>query len=676
MSGTKMELQRNAGIAVENKRRVCLVWEDLTVVTSNGRKSAEKELLKGLSGYAEPNRIMALIGPSGSGKSTLLAALAGILPNNVRMSGNVLLNGTTRRTTGCKDVSYVTQEDYFLGTLTVKETLTYAARLRLPSDMSRNEINKVVSNVLAEMGLEDSAESRLGNWHLRGISSGEKRRLSIGIEILTQPHVMFLDEPTSGLDSAASFYVISSLSNIAHDGRIVICSIHQPSGEVFNLFDDLVLLAGGEAVYFGQATMAVKFFADAGFPCPTRKNPPEHFLRCVSPEFDSIAPLIPSKIENNASSSWNSLMNMTAEEIKSELVMNYKNSIHSENARKRIREMKKSEEPLVGKIYDTSWLNQLCTLTDRSFLNMSRDFGYYWLRILFYIMMSVSAGVLLFNIGTSNEAIITRGKCDGFIFGLMIFLCLGGVPFYHEELKVFKRERFGKHYGEAIFILSHFLSSLPFVLAISVSSGTIIYHMVNFHKGFSHYFYFCMNIFSFISATEGCTLFVAALAPDLLVAIGTATGVIVFMMVPSNVFRSLADLPKFFWRYPMSYLSYITWSIQGQFKNDLIGLEFEPQVGGDTKIKGEYILDAMFGIRADYSKWWDLGVVVCFLICYRVLYYLALKHKERASSLLHVKRTLQHIFLKRPSLKDKYTSKRHQSLHPLSVQEGLNSPMS
>jgi len=116
---------------------------------------------------------------------------------------------------------------------------------------------------------------------------------------------------------------------------------------------------------------------------------------------------------------------------------------------------------------------------------------------------------------------------------------------------------------------------------------------------------------------------------------------------------------------------------QGQFKNDLIGLEFEPQVAGDTKIKGEHILRVLFGIRTDYSKWWDLGVVVCFLICNRVLYYLALKHKERASSLLHIKRTLLQISLKRPSLKDKYSSsKRHQSLHPLSVQEGLNSPMS
>lgn len=154
--------------------------------------------------------------------------------------------------------SYITQEDYFLGTLTVRETLTYAAHLRLPSNMTKNEIDEVVTKTLDEMGLEDNANTRLGNWHMRGISNGEKRRLSIGIEILTQPQIMFLDEPTSGLDSASSFYVISSLRSIAHDGRIVICSIHQPCSEVFNLFDDLVILAGGETVYFGERTMALK----------------------------------------------------------------------------------------------------------------------------------------------------------------------------------------------------------------------------------------------------------------------------------------------------------------------------------------------------------------------------------------------------------------------------------
>lgn len=116
---------------------------------------------------------------------------------------------------------------------------------------------------------------------------------------------------------------------------------------------------------------------------------------------------------------------------------------------------------------------------------------------------------------------------------------------------------------------------------------------------------------------------------------------------------------------------------QGQFKNDLIGLEFEPQVPGGTKIKGEEILHDMFGIRNDYSKWWDLGVLVLFLICYRLLFFLVLKHKERVTSLLHTKRTIPDILLRRSSLKNKYISpKQRQSLHPLSAQEGLYSPIS
>ncbi|MED6169545.1 hypothetical protein PIB30_022331 [Stylosanthes scabra] len=591
---------------------------------------------------------MALIGPSGAGKSTFLDALAGRLATSVSITGNVLLNGT-KRTTSSKDISYVTQEDYFLGTLTVRETLTYAAYLRLPSNMTKDEIDKVVVKTLAEMGLQDCADSRLGNWHSRGISKGEKRRLSIGIEILTQPHILLLDEPTSGLDSAAAFFVISSLRSIAHDGRIVICSIHQLSSDVFNLFDDLVLLAGGETVYFGERTEAVQFFADAGFPCPTRKNPPEHFLRCVSPEFDSVLNLIQSKNANEAPLSWNSLMNMTTEEIKLKLINCFKKSRQLANAREKIREIKLRKEPSIERAYDTSWVKQLCTLTHRSFLNMTRDIGYYC-------------------------------KIDGFIYGFMIFLCIGGLPFFLEELKVFKRERFGRHYGEAVYVLSSFISSFPFVVFISLTSRTTLYHMVNFHPGFSHYCYFCVNLFCSISVTEGCMLLVAALVSNQLLAIGTAAGITILMMMPSNAFRRMVDIPKFFWRYPMSYISYISWSIQGQYKNDLIGLEFEGMMPGDKKITGEKILKEMFGIRTDYSKWWDIGALVCLLISYRLLFFLVLKHRERAASLFHTKRTLLDIILRRSSLKlnlnDKYiSSKRHHSLYPLSSQDGFTSPI-
>ncbi|PON43487.1 ABC transporter-like [Parasponia andersonii] len=108
------------------------------------------------------------------------------------------------------------------------------------------------------MGLENCADNKIRNWHLRGISVGEKKWLSISLEILTQPHIMLLDEPTTGLDNASAFFVVWALRNIAHDGRIVVCSIHQPSGYLFDLFDDLFLLSGGEAVYFGEAKLAVK----------------------------------------------------------------------------------------------------------------------------------------------------------------------------------------------------------------------------------------------------------------------------------------------------------------------------------------------------------------------------------------------------------------------------------
>lgn len=184
--------------------------------------------------------------------------------------------------------AYVTQEDVLLGTLTVKETIQYSALLRLPTTLPKHELDTVVEDTIVELGLQDCADRLIGNWHLRGISGGEKKRVSIALEILTKPNLLFLDEPTTGLDSASAFFVVQMLRNIAQDGRTVISSIHQPSSEVFTLFDDLFLLSGGETVYCGDAKMAVQFFAGAGFPCPSKRNPSDHFLRCINSDFDAV----------------------------------------------------------------------------------------------------------------------------------------------------------------------------------------------------------------------------------------------------------------------------------------------------------------------------------------------------------------------------------------------------
>lgn len=247
-----------------NEGEAYLVWEDLTVVLPNFGQGPTKKLLHGLTGFAEPGRIMAIMGPSGSGKSTLLDALAGRLSRNIFMTGNILLNGKKQRL-DYGGVAYVTQEDVLLGTLTVRETISFSANLRLPNNMSKEKVKQIVEATIMGMGLQDCADRQIGNWQLRGISGGEKKRLSIALEILIRPRLLFLDEPTSGLDSASAFFVIQSIKNLARDGRTVVSSVHQPSSEVFALFDDLFLLSGGETVYFGEAKIAVKgFSAQAG----------------------------------------------------------------------------------------------------------------------------------------------------------------------------------------------------------------------------------------------------------------------------------------------------------------------------------------------------------------------------------------------------------------------------
>lgn len=658
-----------------------LVWEDLTAVIPNFRNGPTKRLLQGLSGYAEPGRIMAIMGPSGSGKSTLLDSLAGRLSANVVMTGNILFNGR-KRNVDYGVVAYVTQEDVLMGTLTVRETITYSAHLRFPNSLGKEEINDMVEGTIIEMGLQDCADTLIGNWHLRGISGGEKKRVSIALEIITKPSLLCLDEPTSGLDSASAFFVIQTLRNVARDGRTVISSIHQPSSEVFALFDDLFLLSSGETVYFGEAKMAIQFFAEASFPCPTRRNPSDHFLRCINSDFDKItATLSGSQRFREDQKISDPLVALATADIRAMLVERYKGSKYGKVARAKIRELSANEGPEIQTKSggQASWSKQLGTLTRRSSLNMSRDMGYYWLRIIIYIVVSICVGTIYFDVGTSYTAILARGACGAFITGFMTFMSIGGFPSFVEEMKIFYRERLNGHYGVSVFILSNFISSFPFLVAVSVASGTITYYMVKFHSGFSHYVFFCLNLLCSISVVEGCMMVVASLVPNFLMGIVTGAGILGIMMMTSGFFRLMADLPKPFWRYPVSYIGYGAWALQGAYKNDLLGLEFDPLVPGDPKLSGEVIIRTMYRMPLEHSKWWDLTALVAVVVGYRVLFFCILKFNERASPVFqnfYTKKTLRHLS-KRPSFRKMPTfhSKRHQTLYSLSSQEGLSSPI-
>ncbi|KAF5200785.1 Abc transporter g family member, partial [Thalictrum thalictroides] len=234
---------------------VLLTWQDLWVTVSAG-KNRSHPILQGLTGYAQPGEVLAIMGPSGCGKSTLLDALAGRLDSSTRQSGQILVNGRTQRL-AFGTSAYVTQDDTLMTTLTVREAVYYSALLQLPDSMPTSEKRKRADITIKEMGLQDAMNTRIGGWGNKGISGGQKRRVSICIEILTRPKLLFLDEPTSGLDSAASYHVMKRIVGLAkQDGRTVIASIHQPSSEVFELFYNLCLLSSGKTVYFGPASAA------------------------------------------------------------------------------------------------------------------------------------------------------------------------------------------------------------------------------------------------------------------------------------------------------------------------------------------------------------------------------------------------------------------------------------
>ncbi|RVX20051.1 ABC transporter G family member 15 [Vitis vinifera] len=532
--------------------------------------------------------------------------------------------------------AYVTQHDVLLGTLTVKETLTYSAHLRLPTTMTKEEVNDIVEETILEMGLQNCANGFIGNWHIRGISGGEKKRLSIALEILTQPRLLFLDEPTSGLDSASAYFIIQTLKNTACNGRTVISSIHQPSSEVFALFDHLLLLSGGETVYHGEAKRAVEFFAEAGFPCPSRRNPSDHFLRCINSSFDTI---------RNA-------------------------SMGSHKPHDGLEIEKKGGS-------QAGWQKQLLILTQRSFVNMSRDAGYYWIRILVYTVLSICVGTVFYDVGASTgyTAIMSRVNCGGFITGFMTIMAVGGFPSFIEEIKVFNRERLNRHYGNAVYIASNFLSSFPFLFVTSFATITIVFFMGKIRSGFNYYIYLCLVLLSCMATVESCMMVVASLVPNYMMGIVVGVGFSGIMMLASGYYRSLDDIPKPFLRYPISYISFMAWAVQGVYKNLLLGLEFDPIIPGTPKLKGEVVLRTMLGIPLSHSKWWDLTAILVIFISYRLLFLVIAKLKERASPLfwtLHANKILQHLD-KKSSVKKKPScpSKRHHPPHSLSSQEGL-----
>jgi len=378
-------------------------------------KKATKNILKDISGTIHHSRLTALMGPSGSGKTSLLNALAGrtkfakglTFTGEISANHQVVTNWSQHR----RRCAYVEQDDLLFHTLTIFETINLAAELRLPRSMSKTDREARVDSVIAELGLRKCRDTRIGNEMTRGISGGERKRVSIAIEILRGPTVLFLDECTTGLDSFQALRVATTIKELALGGRTVVTSIHQPRSSIFALFDDIAVLSEGRIIFFGPASRMIQYFSELGFQMPDNYNPADFVLDLVSVDFrnDKAEKATRNRLDDLGASFTQNLQTTSVDPADADPITGTDESDH-----------------LLQYKYPVSFPRQYALLQQRAFRQKLRDKLPMIIPLCTTILFSLILGFLYFRnyLNLTQEAIQDKVGC---LFFLGLFSLMNGM---------------------------------------------------------------------------------------------------------------------------------------------------------------------------------------------------------------------------------------------------------
>ncbi|KAL7092326.1 hypothetical protein ACP275_12G159300 [Erythranthe tilingii] len=594
---------------------IYLKFSDVTykVVLKGITSTVEKEILNGINGSVDPGEVLALMGPSGSGKTTLLSLLGGRV-NQPGHGGSVTYNDQPFSKSLKSRIGFVTQDDVLFPHLTVKETLTYAARLRLPRRLTKDEKYQRAADVIYELGLENCQDTMIGGSFVRGVSGGERKRVCIGNEILINPSLLFLDEPTSGLDSTTALRIVDTLHDIAEAGKTVITTIHQPSSRLFLKFDKLILLGKGSLLYFGKASEAMVYFTSIGCSPFIAMNPAEFMLDLANGNVTDIS--VPSELEDRV------LMGNSTAETKSGkpapavvheyLVEAYETRV-AENEKKRLRipipvdDETKSQVCSAKREWGASWFEQYSILFWRGLKERRHDY-FSWLRVTQVLATATILGLLWWQSGSNNPNELQDQA--GLLFFIAVFWgffpVFTAIFTFPQERAMLSKERAADMYRLSAYFVARTTSDLPLDLILPVLFLVVVYFMAGLRMNVGSFFLTVLTVFLCIIAAQGLGLAIGATLMDLKKATTLASVTVMTFMLAGGFF--VKDVPVF-----ISWLRYLSFNYH-TYKLLL-------------KVQYEHISHSINGVKID-DGYTEVGVLAAMVVGYRLLAYLSLRRMK------------------------------------------------
>lgn len=567
-----------------NIKPVRLEWNDVTCTLTDKKGEETRKILNGVSGSATPGRLLAIMGSSGAGKTMLLSTLAGQLPRQklVRLTGELLANGVNRKDAAVRQ-AFVRQEDIFFSQLTVRETVLMAAKLQLPPGAPEEEKVAYVDNLIHHLGLANAANTIVGDAKVRGISGGEKRRLSIACELLGSPSVIFCDEPTTGLDAFQAEKVMAALHKLAEEGRTVICSIHQPRSSVYSMFDDILLLTNGKVIYTGPAgDEALSYFEKLGYTCPMHVNPAEFFADLISIDYSS------EETEKSSKERIDSLLSSFLSTGNKGIITSTSEDVSTVSGDFMISE-ENGKKSLIGQ-KGGAW-TQFKLLVKRAWLQTTRDKATNYVRAGVNVFSALLFGSIFWRMGFTQTSIQDRmGLLQVAAINTAMASLTKTISIFPRERIVVDRERSKGAYAVGPYFLGKLLAELPVGALFPLLFGTVVYPMAGLNKSLTRFgkFLGIITLESFASSAFGLT--VGALAPNPEAALAMGPSMMTVFIVFGGYYVNEENTPQVFRWIPN--VSLIRWAFEGLCVNEFRGLKFEVKKNADAQF-GDQVLERL-----------------------------------------------------------------------------------